>query len=333
MNIDIQAEAIEPRRQTFSYLARRFGADRPASRYEEATFDVQPTTNFHYRPLYAPEFEIFDPRRTRIAMRDWYVFKDPRQLYYATYNISRAAMQAAFDSKLAFVEKSALLDMVEPGWREIMAQALLPMRHYEWGANMNCQAIVDQGYGTQITSAAAFCGADRLGLSQVVSRIGLLFDGGTGTALDRARQEWIEAPHWQDLRRLVEDSFVVPDWFELFVAQLLAMDGIAHPLVFQAFDAAGRSRGGAALSLLTEFGREWYDDNARWVDAVVKAAAAESDDNRALLSGWFRTWAARAAHALRPVSALALGAADGAAEIARIADALNARAKKLGLEP
>lgn len=138
MNIDIQAEALTPRRQTFSYLARRFGADRPASRYEEATFDVQPTTNFHYRPLYAPEFEIFDPRRTRIAMRDWYVFKDPRQFYYATYNVSRAAMQAAFDSKLAFVEKSALLDLVEPGWRETMASALLLMRHCEWGANLNC---------------------------------------------------------------------------------------------------------------------------------------------------------------------------------------------------
>ena len=74
MNIDIQAEALMPKRQTFSDIARGIGEGRAASRYEEATYDVQPTVNFHYRPLYAPQFEIYDARRTAIAMNDWYVF-------------------------------------------------------------------------------------------------------------------------------------------------------------------------------------------------------------------------------------------------------------------
>ena len=40
--------------------------------------DIQATENFHYRPTWAPEFEIFDARRTAIVMKDWYALKDPR---------------------------------------------------------------------------------------------------------------------------------------------------------------------------------------------------------------------------------------------------------------
>ena len=48
MQIDIKTSAVEQVRQTFSHVARRLGADKPASRYQEATFDLQPEVNFHY---------------------------------------------------------------------------------------------------------------------------------------------------------------------------------------------------------------------------------------------------------------------------------------------
>src|SRR3546814_11104939 len=189
MNIDIQAEAITPRRHTFSHIARRFGVGKPASRYEEATFDVQPVANFHYRPTYAPEFELYDPARPRNVRSYWYVFRDPRQFYYATYNISRAGMQQSFDDAVNFVEKRDLIASVAPEWRDRVAGYLLPLRHVEWAANMNCQLIADWGYGTQITSAAAFCGADRLGLAQVISRIGLVLGEGSDEHLVAAKQD------------------------------------------------------------------------------------------------------------------------------------------------
>jgi len=330
MNIDIQAEAIIPRRQTFSHIARRFGVDKPASRYEEATFDVQPTANFHYRPTYAPEFELYDPRRTKIAMADWYVFRDPRQFYYATYNINRAAMQQSFDDAVNFVEKRDLIGSVAREWRDRVAGYLLPLRHVEWGANMNCQLIADWGYGTQITSAAAFCGADRLGLGQVISRIGLVLGDGSDEELVAAKQRWMEAAEWQPLRRLVEDMLVVRDWFEVYVAQLVVLDGLLYPLVTDAFDRAGAAHNGAPIAMLTGFLTDWYADNSRWVDAVVKAAAAESEGNRAVLNGWLDTWGARAADALAPIAGQVLGDM-GPAAIAEARAQLSDRLQKLGL--
>lgn len=307
MNIDIQAEAITPRRQTFSHIARRFGVDKPASRYEEATFDVQPTSNFHYRPTYAPEFELYDPRRTRIAMSDWYVFRDPRQFYYASYNISRAAMQQSFDDAANFVEKRGLIGTVEANWLKTFTAYLLPLRHLEWSANMHCQMIADWGYGTQITSASAFCGADRLGIAQIISRIGLVLGEGGDTELVAAKERWTEAPEWQPMRRLAEDLMVVRDWFELYVAQLVVLDAYVYPLVTDAFDRAGAARNGAPLSMMTGFLSDWFADNSRWTDAVLKAAAAESEANHDVLASWVDQWASRAEEAVRPLADMVLG--------------------------
>lgn len=324
MNIDLKAEAITPRRHTFSHIARRFGVDKPASRYDEATYDVQPMVNFHYRPTYTPQFELYDPRRTRIVMNDWYVFRDPRQFYYASYNISRAAMQQSFDDAVNFVEKRDLIAGVDPEWRDMFAAWLLPLRHVEWAANMNCQLIADWGYGTQITSAAAFCGADRLGIAQVISRIGLLMGQGTESALKDAKTQWLEADVWQPMRRLAEDQMVVHDWFELYVAQLIVLDGYLYPLATGAFDRAGAAHNGAPFSMMTGFLGDWYADNSRWTDAVIKAAAAESEANRIVLGEWFERWSTRAEDAVRPIAAMVLGA-EGDAAVDAVAARLRER--------
>lgn len=93
MQIDLRTVSITPLRQTYNHIAERLGTDKPASRYIEGTMDVQPEANFHYRPTWDPEHELFDPRRTQVVMKDWYALKDPRQFYYGTYTQARARMQ------------------------------------------------------------------------------------------------------------------------------------------------------------------------------------------------------------------------------------------------
>lgn len=330
MNIDIQAEEIVPRRQTFSHIARRFGVDKPASRYEEATYDVQPVANFHYLPTWGPEFELYDTRRTRLVMEDWYVFRDPRQYYYATYNISRAAMQQSFDDAVGFVEKRDLLGTVDAEWLDKVACYLLPLRHLEWAANMNCQLIADWGYGTQITSAAAFCGADRLGMAQVISRIGLVLGEGGDEKLAAAKQLWLDAPQWQPLRKLTEDLLVERDWFEVYVAQLVVLDGLVYPLVCESFDKAGAAHNAAPVSMMIGFLADWFADNSRWTDAVLKVAAAESDGNCTILNRWIAHWVQRAVTAVTPIATMVLGD-DGPAAIAEAQSKLAKRLEKVGL--
>ncbi len=84
MTVEIRTKGVKPLASSFGHLQRRFG-DKPATRYQEATFDIQSTANFHYKPLWDPEREMFDARRTAIVMKDWYQLKDPRQFYYGNY--------------------------------------------------------------------------------------------------------------------------------------------------------------------------------------------------------------------------------------------------------
>ncbi|RKP55792.1 aromatic/alkene monooxygenase hydroxylase subunit beta [Pararobbsia silviterrae] len=330
MQIDIKTSNVEQIRQTFSHVARRLGADKPASRYQEATLELQPETNFHYRPLWEPDRELYDKRRTAIRMNDWYAFKDPRQYYYGAYTITRARQQDAMEKSLDFVGKRGLLSNLDDNARVRIASLIVPLRHVEWAANTNNCYVTGYGWGTAITQATMFHSMDRLGLAQYQSRIGLLLDGNTGASLTEGKQRWLEDPTWQPLRRAVENLMVVRDWFETFVAQNLVLDGLLYPLVYTHIDAALAKQYGPGLSLLHEFSVTWFDETSRWVDATVKTAATESPANAACIGGWIRDWRAQVLAGLQPIADEALGD-QAAAAIASVVATFDARLAKLGI--
>ncbi|MBE9548786.1 MAG: aromatic/alkene monooxygenase hydroxylase subunit beta [Proteobacteria bacterium] len=329
MQIDIKSLNIKPIRQTYSHVARRIGPDKPASRYQEATFDLQPTTNFHYRPTWQPQYTIYDENRTAIVMDDWYKLLDPRQYYYGNYVMARARQQDAADQNFTFVEKRGLLDLMPDEVKQEVIEFIMPLRHYEWGANMNNTQICTFGYGTAITGPAMFQAADRLGMAQYITRIGLLLSGNETDVLDKAKESWLHAGKWQGLRHVVEDSFVVEDWFELYLLQNFVLDGMLHPLFFDRYEQKLNRQGGAAQAMLTEFMSTWYTESCRWVDKQLSVAAAESDANRELLTQWYGKWIDRACESLMPLAAEMLE--DGQQVLDEIRTQLDARASKIGI--
>ncbi len=328
MQIDLRTVSITPLRQTYNHIAERQGADKAASRYIEATMDVQANANFHYRPTWDPEHELFDATRTALKMQDWYALKDPRQLYYGSYTQARARLQETAEADFEFVESRGLAERYDDAARRTALDFYVPLRHAAWGANMNGAFMAAYGYGTAITQPCLYASMDLLGIAQYLSRLGLLL--GQQGDLEAAKQAWLAAPPWQPLRKLVEDTWVMKDWFELFVAQHLVLDGLLFGLAYKEVDAALSDRAGPTLSMLTRFQAEWFGDHVKWVDAVIKTAAAESAENKALLSQWARTWRARAIEALQPVAVIGLGD-QAAAALDRVASALDARLAKAGL--
>jgi phenol/toluene 2-monooxygenase (NADH) P1/A1 len=328
MQIDLRTVTIKPLRQTFDHVAAEIGGDKPASRYQEATIRVQAQGNFHYRPLWDPDHEIFDPSRTALKMKNWYAFKDPRQYYYGTYTIARARMQETAQADFDFVEERGLAEAYPAAAKKLALEVLLPLRHVAWGSNMNNSFICAYGYGTAITQPCLYQAMDQLGIAQYLTRLGLLV--ADPAALEGAKQAWLAEPRWQALRRYVEDTFVLTDWFELFVAQNVCLDGLLYPLVYKQVDKALNTLAGPSISMLLRFQNEWFAETSRWVDASVKTATSESPANQQLTSGWYKSWRDRAAKALEPLAAHALGAG-GAATLAGLVKELDARATKLGL--
>ncbi len=328
MQIDLRTVTIKPIRQTFTHIADRIGPGKSASRYQEATLNVQADANFHYRPTWDQDHEIFDASRSALVMADWYSFKDPRQYYYATYTIARARMQETAEADFDFIERRGLADTFNGAAARKALDVLVPLRHVAWGSNMNNSSICAYGYGTAFTAPCIFQAMDQLGIAQYLTRVGLLF-GDAGT-LDEAKQAWLSDAAWQELRRYVEDTLVVQDPVELFVAQNLVLDGLLYPLVYEKFDAALTAEAGPTVSMLLRFQADWFAETSRWVDATIKTAAAESAANAELLNRWVGAWRDRAAKALGPVMEMALGA-EAPAALADVVTAFDARAAKCGL--
>jgi len=329
MQIDLRTVSIEPQRNAYDHLVRRFG-DKPASRYQEGSYDLQAAENLHYRPTWDPDQALYDEGITRIVMADWHALKDPRQFYYNTYTLTRARQQETTEANFSFVESRGLADMLEPELRDTALRLLVPLRHTAWGANQNNTFMCGYGYAATFTQPCIYHAMDNLGIAQYLSRLGLLL--GDAEALEAGKLAWLEDAAWQPLRRYVEDSMAVRDPVELFVAQNVVLDGLLYPLVYERIvDGEFAAQGGSAVAMLTQFMSDWFGESRKWVDAVVKVMAAESEDNRNQLAQWMTGWSLRAVPALKPVAGLALGEAASDA-VAEQMGAWRERLARLGVD-
>ncbi len=306
MSHEIKTATIKPIRNTYLTTEQRFG-DKPASRYQEASFDIQSVENFHYRPVWQPQFEINDANRTAIKMKDWYALKDPRQFYYATYVTHRAKLQENAENSYAFFEKRKLGTMLSDEVRDRLINFVIPFRHLEQAANLNNMYGTAYGYGTVMAQAMCFEAMDRLGIAQYLSRIGLILDGNSGESLDQAKQQWMQAPGWQGVRALCEEMLVTEDWFELFVAQNIVVDSLVGSVLYTQFDEWLTDHQAHDVTMLLEFMQEWKKDRTRWIDSVIKTVVRESDHNKLLVADWSTQWHEKARAALQPVAEKLVG--------------------------
>jgi len=329
VSVEIKAVEIKPLRNTFATTAELIGGDKPASRYQEATLGVQSTANMHYRPTWEPEFELFDPRRSAIQMREWYDLKDPRQLYYASWTVQRAKGQETQEANFDFVESRCLHVSPPDDVNERAFEVLLPLRHAAWGANMNNNELCSRAFSEVLVSPAIMQAMDNLGIAQYLTRLGLLLD--EPEVLDSAKAQWMTGQAWQPMRHMIEDSFVIRDFMEIFLVQNFVFDGLLYPLIYDRFvDDTLTVQGGSAVAMLTSFMPTWFSQSSKWVDGVLKVAVAESEQNKALISQWTTTWRDRAVTALKPVAALAFGN-NQETMLNEVIEQFNARAKKLGI--
>lgn len=333
MQYELRTQVIEPRRKTFQYLIDRYG-DRPASRYEEGTIDVQATEHFHYRPLWAPDKELYDESWSTFRLTDPYSFTDPRQYYYAPYVTTRASLHDAFARTLEYLESRDLLGRLPEPWRELIAHVVLPLRHYESGAQMVGTAAARFCYGASIAQCCAFAAFDRVGNAQILSRVGIALGGGTATLLEDAKRSWLDQPSLQPLRRYVEELLVEEDWAVAVIGQDLT-DRLLYALLYRRLDEAALLGGAGGYSLVAQHLNGWFADQCRWVDALYKAWLADPGHGTANGAALAAAVEHRLPAAVEAVNALAatadgLVAADCRAAVDEAAAAVRTALSALG---
>jgi len=284
--MDIASIEIKPKRLGYAHLAEKFGEDRPFTRYEEAVFCAQPSENFHYVPQWDVEHDIFDVKRTKIVMNDWEDLVDPRKFHYMTYVSARAKQNATNVDSMSFLEKRNMLENMSDEDKQTVIKYITPLRHYFYGANMNNLELSAIGYGGPFCSATQFQAEDELGFAQQVTKMILELTDNDVSVLDTGKDAWLNAPEWQGMRKAMEDSFVVKDYMELFMIQNVIFDGFMIPLMFSSLPSNLSSTGNMAISMMSEFIVTVTEETNKWIDNIVKVSAAESNENKELLTAW-----------------------------------------------
>jgi phenol hydroxylase P1 protein len=308
MGYELRTKVVEPKRNTYSNLIERFG-DRPASRYQEGTFDIQPVENFHYRPTWDPAHDVYDPDYSALKLTDPYSYTDPRQFYYTPYVADAAGRYESFAQTLKYIEDRRLLDKLPEPFQILLTGFVLPLRHYEAGAQLISINGCRFAYGTAVSQPMVFAAFDRIGNAQLLSLIGLALAGGAADTLTEAKKNWLYARPLQGLRRLIEQLLVERDWAVSLIG-LELIDAQLYPLLYVHCDERALFRGAGAYSLVARHFNDWYATQKKWFRALLKAWANDpehGDANRKVLEEVSNRWYPEACAAVR-------GIAEGIAE-------------------
>jgi phenol/toluene 2-monooxygenase (NADH) P1/A1 len=310
---ELRYQVIEPKRNSYQNVIDRLGTG-PATRYQEATLDVEPRENFHYRPTWIADRELYDPRYTALRLADPYTFADPRNFYYTPYVTSRAALHEEFGKTLGYLEDRDLLAKLPEAWRGVLASVVIPLRHYESGAQLVSVAGARFAYGTSLEQCCTFAAFDRIGNAQMLSRVGIALGRGTGDVLTTAKQEWVDGAHLQPLRQLIEQIMVVDDWAEGLLA-VDHLDALLYPLIYSGLDERALLGGAGAYSLFAQHLTRWFADQRKWLDALIACWRDDPEHgpaNAEHLDRIAQTWQPRATAAAGALAAVISERLDGA---------------------
>ena len=278
MQFELRQQVIEPLRQTFTPLVKRYG-DRPATRYEEGSIGIQSTEQFHYRPLWDPQHDIYDADYSALKLTDPDAYTDPRQFYYTPYVINRAALHEAFGRNLTYVVDRDLLGKMPQAWQDLVAKTVLPLRYYESGAQLLNVEGGRFAYGTTVEQVFTYASFDRIGNAQILSRIGIALGENSDAVLATTKPAWMDDQGLQGLRRLIEELLVNPDWAVANVSLDLC-DRLLLPLLTTHLDEAALLGGAGAYSLLIQQLGVWWADQRKWFDPLIKAWVTDPEHGK-----------------------------------------------------
>ncbi|MCL6625363.1 toluene hydroxylase [Alicyclobacillus shizuokensis] len=331
----MQARNLQPiRQQPWDWATK--------NEYEEVTLREQPYIHGHYRnKYYKPDYDIYDPRYTRVRVRDWEAFRDPKKLWYQTYVMTRKKMADEVEALFERAGKLAIYERVDPAWRKFSLAFYTPLRHYEYAGAVQLQHVVRYAMGCPIEQAATYTAFDKQGRAQWLSTWALEFAGGEGLqALQHARQLWLEDESYDKLRSYMEHVLVTDDWVEVLVALHLAIEPILDRLAYEQLNAISIEHGDpvlAELALICSEQVQWqenwtaslfqliatdpttsrwdylkslgYEDwpgDYRWGRTLSnpKSTPEETLTNQEIMSQWASKWISRAIQAVTPLQSL-----------------------------
>ena len=261
------------------------------------------------------------------------------QTFISSKSITPKAIAITSKRIESFDETSRdLMQKLPDGWSSLVGDVLLPLRHWEAGAELVSIEGSRWAWGTTIDQCCVFAAFDRIGNAQNLSRVGIVYGEGHDGALAAAKQRWLEAPEMQGLRRLIEEVLAGTTGQD-YAAKLLTVDltdRLIYGLMYNLLDEAALTGGAGAYSLVAQHFSSWFGDQRRWIDQLVKTWFADptyAEGNKAAFDAVLATRWAQIVEAVSDLAAAVDARIDAgaSASVAASAAAVAADLAALGL--
>jgi len=251
----------------------------------------------------------YTDQSTAVRSSDWERFRDPSQVWYRPYVVSRNHEEHSLDRFVRHALDDGLAKGMNPEWvREVLGRYYAAWPFVEYGLFLSLCYAVREALGDSVMFALVFEAADKVRHLQDI--VHLTFD--LAAVLpdyddEGARSAWMEDPTLVPARENVERIFAADDWAEMVVAVNLVFEPLVGDLAKTEFFARAAPWNGDPVTPMILAGvREDSRRQLATTEELVRMLLSDpehGDHNRDVISGWVERWT--------PVSVAAARALEG----------------------
>lgn len=237
--------------------------------YEEVTLMQQPYVHMHYRsPFDERDYDIFDPRYTRLKCSDWEGFRDPKKFWYTTYVNNRKKMAEEVENAFSYADELDVIKNLSPQWVEALRELYTPLRHIEYGESVQLQHVIRYSLGTPIEQCATYQAFDKIGRAQWITQWALNMQEKHGDFLGYGKEFYLNHPAYDPLLTYVEEVLITDDWAEVLIATNLTLDLLLGNLMYRELNKEALKQGDTHLAILNAVISKQLDWSRDWAAAL-----------------------------------------------------------------
>jgi phenol hydroxylase P1 protein len=249
--------------------------------YEEVTLRQQPYLHGQYRNIHDErDYDIYDPRYTRLKSSDWEGFRDPKKFWYTTYVSNRKKLAEEVENGFEYARDLEIIQNLSQKWVNAVRDLYTPLRHLEYGENVQMQHVIRYAMGSTIEQCATFQAYDKTGRAQWISLWAMNMEEYHGDFLSYGKEMLMQDPAYEPLRRYVEEILITEDWAEVLVAENLTLDLLLGNLMYREFNKEAIRQGDTHLSILNLVIQKQLDWQRDWAFSLFGYLIKDKAESR-----------------------------------------------------
>ncbi|MBB6444942.1 toluene hydroxylase [Bacillus benzoevorans] len=249
--------------------------------YEDVTVRQQPYVHMHYRHIFDErDYDIYDPRYTRLKSSDWEAFRDPKKYWYTPYVNNRKKLAEEVENGFSYANELQVIENLSPEWVNALREIYTPLRHLEYGESVQMQYVIRYALGTAIEQCATYQAFDKIGRAQWISQWAMNMQEHHDEFLNAGKEVLLNEPAFQPLRHYVEEVLLTDDWAEVLIATNLTLDLLLGNLMYREFNKEAIKQGDTHLSILNLVIGKQLDWSRDWTASLFGMLAKDTAESR-----------------------------------------------------